>query len=71
MLGNIEEVAVRVRAASLGVGPAKVCYSFTLWRRELSNHRATFKKFKPFKPFKTILGLSDGLNDLNPRQRML
>jgi sigma54-dependent transcription regulator len=43
MLGNIEEVAVRVRAASLGVGPAKACYPFTLLRRELSNHRTTFK----------------------------
>jgi len=52
----------------------KVCYPFTLLRRELSNQRTTFK---PFKSVKTIPGLSDGLNDwnglnnLNPRQRML
>jgi hypothetical protein len=61
MLGDIEKVAVRVRAAGLGVGAAKVSYLFMLRERELSNHRATFK---------TIPGLSDGLNDLNPRQRM-
>jgi len=77
MLGDTEEVAVRVRAAGLCVEPAKVCYPFTLLRRELSNHRATFKKFKPFKSFKTIPGWSGGLNDwnvlndLNPLQRML
>jgi len=56
MLGDIEEVAVRVRAAGLGVEAAKVCYLFMLRERELSNHRATFK---------TIPGWSDGLNDWN------
>jgi len=54
MLGDIEEGAVRVRAASLRVGAARVCYPFTLLRRELSNHRTTFKKFKPFKSFTRI-----------------
>jgi len=62
MLGDIEEVAVRVRAAGLGVEAAKVCYLFMLRERELSNHRATFKKFKSFKTFS---GFSDGLNDWN------
>ena len=57
MLGDIEEVAVRVRAAGLGVGAAKVCYLFMLRERELSNQRTTFKKFKSFKSFKTF---SDG-----------
>jgi hypothetical protein len=59
MLRDIEEVAVRIRAAGFGAGAAKVCYPFTLLRRELSNHRATLKKFKP------IPGWSDGLNDWN------
>jgi len=67
MLGDIEEVAVRVRAAGLGVGAAKVCYPFTLLRRELSNDRATFKKFKPFPRLSDGLNDWNGLNDLNPR----